>query len=56
VQKSNEGEDIEVAASARLEFEICRDRSREAALERLRKLRRPFPADFTFERIAANER
>jgi antitoxin MazE len=38
------------------EFEISRDRSREAAIERLRRLRRPLPPGFTFDRAAANDR
>jgi antitoxin MazE len=38
------------------EFEIARDRSREEAIERLRKLRRPLPAGFRFDRTVANER
>jgi hypothetical protein len=37
-------------------FHVSRARSREAATERLRKLRRPLPAGFTFDRSAANER
>ena len=51
-----EGDQIEVRIAGFREFEIRRDRSREAAIERLRKLRRPLPAGFTFDRIAANER
>jgi antitoxin MazE len=51
-----EGDHIEVTIAGAREFEIHRDRSREAAIKRLRKLRRPLPAGFTFDRIAANER
>jgi antitoxin MazE len=51
-----EGDHIEVTIAGSREFEIHRDRSREAAIKRLRKLRRPLPAGFTFDRIAANER
>jgi antitoxin MazE len=51
-----EGDQIEVRIAGSREFEISRDRSREAAIERLRKLRRPLPAGFTFDRIAASER
>jgi hypothetical protein len=34
-------------------FEGRRDRSREEAIEGLRRLRRPLPAGFTFDRNAA---
>jgi antitoxin MazE len=50
-----EGDQIEVRIAGPREFEISRDRSREAAIERLRKLRRPLPPGFTFDRVAANE-
>jgi antitoxin MazE len=51
-----EGDQIEVTIAGTRQFEIRRDRSREAAIERLRKLRRPLPPGFTFDRVAANER
>lgn len=51
-----EGDQIEVVVAGPRQFEIRRDRSREAAIERLRKLRRPLPPGFTFDRAAANER
>jgi antitoxin MazE len=54
--KLKEGDQIEVRIAGDREFEITRDRTREKAIERLRKLRRPLPAGFTFDRIAANER
>jgi antitoxin MazE len=50
-----QGDQIEVRIAGPREFEISRDRTREAALERLRQLRRPLPAGFTFDRVAANE-
>jgi antitoxin MazE len=50
------GDHIEVRITGSREFEIRRDRSREAAIERLRRLRRPLPSGFTFDRIATNER
>lgn len=50
------GDEIEVRIAGPREFEVKRDRSRQAALDRLKKLRRPLPAGFTFERSAANER
>ena len=36
-------------------FEVARDRTREKALARLRRLRRPLPAGFSFGRDDANE-
>jgi antitoxin MazE len=51
-----EGDQIDVRIAGPREFEITRDRSREAALERLRQLRRRLPSGFTFDRIEANER
>jgi antitoxin MazE len=51
-----DGDQIEVRIAGAREFEVSRDRSREKALERLRRLRRPLPAGFTFDRITAHER
>jgi antitoxin MazE len=51
-----EGDQIEVKIAGPREFEIRRDRSREEAIERLRKLRRPLPSGFTFDRSEANGR
>jgi antitoxin MazE len=51
-----EGDQIEVRVAGAREFEIERDRTRERALERLRRLRRPLPAGFKFDRAEANER
>ena len=51
-----EGDDIEIRIAGKREFEVARDRSREKALARLRKLRRPLPAGFTVSRDEANER
>ena len=51
-----DGDQIEIRIAGAREFEIRRDRRRDAALERLRKLRRPLPDGFTFDRVAANER
>ncbi len=51
-----DGDQIEVRIAGSREFEVSRDRSREKALERLRRLRRPLPAGFTFDRVEANER
>ena len=51
-----EGDQIEVRIAGAREFEVERDRSRERAIERLRRLRRPLPAGFRFSRDDANER
>ena len=51
-----EGDQIEIRIAGARNFEVSRNRSREAAIDRLRKLRRPLPAGFTFDRAAAHER
>lgn len=51
-----EGDQIEIRIAGKREFAVSRDRSREKALDRLRKLRRPLPPGFTFSRDDANER
>jgi len=51
-----EGDQIEVRIAGARAFEIDRDRSRERAIARLRKLRRPLPSGFTFDRLDVNER
>lgn len=51
-----EGDQIEIHIAGARNFVVGRNRSRDAALERLRKLRCPLPAGFTFDRAAAHER
>ena len=51
-----EGDQIEIRIAGAREFEVRRDRTREKALARLRRLRRPLPPGFTFSREQANER
>lgn len=51
-----EGDDIEVRVVDERTFDIDRDRSRERALERIRKLRKPLPPGWRFDRDEANER
>jgi antitoxin MazE len=51
-----EGDQIEIRIAGEREFEVTRDRSKEKALARLRRLRRPLPPGFTFSRDEANER
>jgi len=54
--KLKEGDDVEVIVSGTRRFEVSRDQRREAALARLRALRRPLPPGFKFSRDEANER
>jgi antitoxin MazE len=51
-----EGDQIEVRVAGKRTFEIDRDRAAENAMETIRRLRRPLPADFKFDRLEANER
>lgn len=54
--KLREGDEIEIRIASDREFEVKRDGRRQAALERLRKLRRPLPDGFRFDRDDANDR
>ncbi len=54
--KLKEGDEIEIRIAAEREFAVSRDQSRNKALARLRKLRRPLPAGFVFDREEANVR
>jgi antitoxin MazE len=51
-----EGDHIEIRLGGDRVFEVGRDQLRQKALESLRKLRRPLPAGFIFDREEANER
>jgi antitoxin MazE len=51
-----EGEQIEIRIAGGRVFEVRRDRTRQRALIRLRKLRRPLPDGFVFDRKEANAR
>lgn len=51
-----EGDQINIHIAGKRDFEVSRDRTRQKALEGLRKLRRPFPPDFKFDREEANAR
>lgn len=51
-----EGDQIEIRIANAREFEVRRDPSREKALARLRRLRRPLPRGFVFDRADANAR
>jgi len=51
-----EGDDIEIRVAGKRAFEVSRDQSRRRAVENLRRLRRPFPPGFVFDREEAHER
>ena len=51
-----EGDQVEIRIAGRREFEVARDRSAENAMERIRRLQRPLPRGFKFDRLEANER
>jgi len=51
-----EGDDIEIRVAGSRTFEVSRNQSRQRALANLRKLRRPFPPGFVFDREEAHER
>ena len=51
-----EGDEIEITVAGKRDFRVSRDRSREKALETIRRLARPLPSGFRFDREEANER
>ncbi len=51
-----EGDEVEVHVAGERSFDIARDRSREAALERVRAFRKALPPDWKFDREEANAR
>jgi antitoxin MazE len=51
-----EGDEIEVRIAGKGDFRVVRDQSREKALETIRRLARPLPAGFRFDRGEANRR
>jgi antitoxin MazE len=51
-----EGDQIEIQIAGKRVFEVRRDQSKQRALARLRKLRRPLPPGFVFDREEANAR
>jgi antitoxin MazE len=51
-----EGDQIEIRIAGERVFEVRRDQSIQRALARLRKLRRPLPPGFVFDRDEANAR
>jgi antitoxin MazE len=51
-----EGDDVEIQIAGHKNFQVRKDRTREQALAALRKLSRPFPKGFVFDREEAHER
>ena len=51
-----EGDQIEIRIADARAFEVSLDTSKERALAQLRKLRRPLPPGFTFDRLETNAR
>jgi antitoxin MazE len=51
-----EGDQIEIRIADERQFEVRRDPTRQRALARLRRLRRPLPPGFVFDREDANAR
>jgi len=51
-----EGDQIEISVEGSRKFNVSRDSSRQRAIEGIRRLRRPLPPGFTFNREEANER
>ena len=51
-----EGDEIEIGIAGNREFTVSRDHSRENAMETIRRLSRPLPAGFKFDREEMNER
>jgi antitoxin MazE len=50
------GDEINIRATSRTDFDVARKVSREEALELMRKLAKPLPPGFKFSRDEANER
>jgi antitoxin MazE len=50
------GDQIDIRVAGDRVFDVDRDRSRERDLETLRRLSRPLPPGFKFDREEANER
>ena len=51
-----EGDEIEISVTGKRHFKAGRARTKEEALESLRRLARPLPSGFKFDRDEANER
>ena len=51
-----EGDEIEISIAGRRDFRVARDRSKERAIDQLRRMKWSFPRDFKFNREEINER
>jgi antitoxin MazE len=51
-----EGDEIEISIAGKRELMVKRDRSKEAAIERLRQRAKPLPPGWKFDREEANAR
>ena len=51
-----EGDDIEIGVAGARELRVNVDSRREAALQRIKAMRRPLPPGWKFDREEANER
>ena len=51
-----EGDEIEISIAGKRDFKVARDHSKAKALEAIRRLARPLPPGFKFDREEANER
>lgn len=51
-----EGDEIEISIAGKRDFRVARDRSKDRAIEQLRRMKWSFPPDFKFNRDEANER
>jgi antitoxin MazE len=51
-----EGDEIEITIAAKREFRVARDPRRQKALDTIRRLARPFPPGFKFDREEINRR
>jgi antitoxin MazE len=54
--KLKEGDDIEITVAGDRQFAVKRKMTREEAIEEMRRLGRPLPPGFKFNRDEANER
>ncbi len=51
-----EGDEIEISIAGKRDFKVARDQSKARALESIRRMARPLPPGFKFDRDEANER
>lgn len=49
-------EEVQIRVTGAYSFEVTRDRRRHEAIESIRRLARPLPADYNFDRDEANDR